>query len=615
MRIIAVIALSAAAALAAPALASASTYCVGNLGGACDVPKPATAGGLQQALGEAQNSGGPDLVRIGPGTYTGNFTYASLSEVDLQGSGSATVIQGIGSQPALSLNASGDGSVVSDLELHMASVPSPQTTVGLRLGSAVAKNVRVRNPADSSGLGIELQASGKVQGSTLLMGSATGMQDAGAGQHEVEDTFIAGAQGILAGGGTRSVERSHISAKYTGLSTRGTATLRNSIVRVSGATGQTSAALHREGPGVLTADHVTIQGGANATYGATATMTTPGTGSINMESSILSGTFSISSFARAANGGGVVNITVGHSNFAPPDQNWVGALAGPGIFQETPFGTNTNSDPKFVDPLFTLESPTVDLRLRHDSPLIDHGEPGGVQEKDLAGDLRLVNGDGVGDPVSDMGAYEYQRRAPTAVIAAPSAGAFATGAPVAFSAEGSGDPDAGDSLEYTWSFGDGATTGGASPSHAYDVGGQRTVTLTVTDPTGLTATATKELLVEAPLPGSGSGPGSGPGTEALDDIAPAISSVSLRGTRVRFRLSEAARVRFAIQRRSGGRRLGSFVRAASAGRNTVRFAGRLRLRGHAVSLAPGRYRLTLVATDPAGNRSAARRVRFRVVRR
>jgi PKD domain len=256
----------------------------------------------------------------------------------------------------------------------------------------------------------------------------------------------------------------------------------------------------------------------------------------------------------------------------------------------------------------------VDLRLRHDSPLIDRGGPAAVEENDLAGELRLVDGDGANGPASDMGAYEYQRRAPAAAIAAPTADGFPPGATVAFSAAGSSDPDAGDSLEYTWSFGDGATATGDAPSHAYDSAGPRTVTLTVTDPTGLTATATKALLLGDPLPGDGPSTGTGGGGDR-DETPPVISSASLRGTRVRFRLSEAATVRFSVRRRSGGRRLGSFARRAAAGQSSVRFAGRLRLRGRTVSLAPGRYRLALVATDAAGNRSAARRLAFRVLRR
>lgn len=138
-----------------------------------------------------------------------------------------------------------------------------------------------------------------------------------------------------------------------------------------------------------------------------------------------------------------------------------------------------------------------------------------------------------------------------------------------------------------------------------------------------------------------------------DETAPVISSASVRpstfavgpaaalaarrlpprGTSFRYRLSEPARVTFTIERRSRGRRVGvtcrrqtranrgrrpctHFVRAggfsqrAAAGANRRRFAGRVGGR----RLRPGGYRATLRASDPAGNRSRPRRLRFRVVR-
>ena len=55
---------------------------------------------------------------------------------------------------------------------------------------------------------------------------------------------------------------------------------------------------------------------------------------------------------------------------------------------------------------------------------------------------------------------------------------------------------------------------------------------------------------------------------------------------------------------------GSFSRASRAGLNQVRFSGRLRGR----ALAPGRYRLVVVAMDSRGLRSRARSVSFRIVR-
>jgi hypothetical protein len=49
---------------------------------------------------------------------------------------------------------------------------------------------------------------------------------------------------------------------------------------------------------------------------------------------------------------------------------------------------------------------------------------------------------------------------------------------------------------------------------------------------------------------------------------------------------------------------------ARAGQNTTFFTGRIAGR----ALTPGRYQLTLVATDAAGKRSAPKRLTFRVVR-
>jgi aqualysin 1 len=51
----------------------------------------------------------------------------------------------------------------------------------------------------------------------------------------------------------------------------------------------------------------------------------------------------------------------------------------------------------------------------------------------------------------------------------------------------SSDPD-GDIASWSWSFGDGATSSERNPSHAYALGGDYTVSLTVTDSTGLSST-------------------------------------------------------------------------------------------------------------------------------
>jgi Ca2+-binding RTX toxin-like protein len=147
-----------------------------------------------------------------------------------------------------------------------------------------------------------------------------------------------------------------------------------------------------------------------------------------------------------------------------------------------------------------------------------------------------------------------------------------------------------------------------------------------------------------------SGPGGSGGTDVTAAVARGLRVVpaTLRaapegasvagapvGARVGYRLSEAATMRFTVQRRARGRRVGrrcvkptarnrkrrrcvrfvgvrgSFSDVGAAGANDFRFTGRLRGR----KLRPGRYRLVGVPTDLAGNRGKPVRAPFRIVRR
>jgi hypothetical protein len=105
-----------------------------------------------------------------------------------------------------------------------------------------------------------------------------------------------------------------------------------------------------------------------------------------------------------------------------------------------------------------------------------------------------------------------------------------------------------------------------------------------------------------------------------------------RGTTFVFRLSEAAPTRIVLERALPGRRRGGrcvkprkglrrhctrFVKSATLtrakarlGLNQIAFSGRVGKR----RLRPGAYRAVLTAIDPAGNRSRAIRLSFRVVR-
>ena len=113
-----------------------------------------------------------------------------------------------------------------------------------------------------------------------------------------------------------------------------------------------------------------------------------------------------------------------------------------------------------------------------------------------------------------------------------------------------------------------------------------------------------------------------------DLTAPAFASLRLtnrtlvprarRGTKFAYTLSEAARVGITIERRTVDRRsrvryvrVGTLAQRGAAGRNAKAWFGRV---GSKV-LAPGSYRASVVATDAAGNKSPARRLSFRIVRR
>jgi len=91
---------------------------------------------------------------------------------------------------------------------------------------------------------------------------------------------------------------------------------------------------------------------------------------------------------------------------------------------------------------------------------------------------------GLGAVAVGAGAFLLLRNSnkpPTAgsVNASPDVG-LASVTSISFSAQGASDPD-GDSLTYTWDFGDGATGSGQSASHTYDSAGDYRVTVTVSD--------------------------------------------------------------------------------------------------------------------------------------
>jgi len=148
---------------------------------------------------------------------------------------------------------------------------------------------------------------------------------------------------------------------------------------------------------------------------------------------------------------------------------------------------------------------------------------------------------------------------------------------VLFDGSGSNDPD-GTIVSYAWNFGDGGTGSGVRATHAYDLAGSYTVTLTVTDDRGIKATAAKDVSV-----GAVSGP------TAAFTVSP---SAPIVGGNVNFNgMSSVA---------SNGHHIASW--AWDFGDGTPQASGATVQ--HAFDIE-GSYTVTLVVTDDTGRTSVA----------
>jgi hypothetical protein len=134
---------------------------------------------------------------------------------------------------------------------------------------------------------------------------------------------------------------------------------------------------------------------------------------------------------------------------------------------------------------------------------------------------------------------------------------------------------------------------------------------------GLSASLLYAGIPTPPAGGSTPPPGGGTTTPA-DRTAPKLTRLKVSGTKLRFTSSEAGKVRLSITKRASGRRVGGrCVKATRSNRRkpsctrTITVSTRsATLVAGATSLAlpklpPGRYTVSLIATDAAGNKAKA----------
>jgi PKD domain len=612
-----------------PGAASAQTFCVYAPPGCSGT----TSTNLAEAfLGAAGNGiGTRDTIRIGAGTFDdGPVGAIADSPVDVVGEGATkTILRAKGTSVTV-LKVSEPSSTVSDLGIE---ITGTGNEVGLELAGA-AQRIRVTSSGtQASSIGVLVSGQGAVVDESLVSLDYTpgelshAVFAVGGASGTVTDSRLVGMTGAEAAEGSLDVQRTRIWADRGAEAVHGGyLSISDSLVRSPGPhpTGYQPYALGAGGTGqsLLEASRVTaysddsqystgVDVDPNDVQGASA--------AVSVYDSVLW------KFARTA----WLIESQGHSTFwsqwnAFDKSKYV--HVDPGAL----YADSDNLDLDGVDPGF-VDAAGGDFALRPGSPLIDAANPGyqPVGTLDLARNPRLREGDGAGGPAVDLGAYEFQNTAP--VVSASATPATAQpGAPIALTATAT-DLDVGDSLSYAWSFDDGGTATGPDATHAFATAGDHSATVTVTDATGRTGSATASVSISAPQTDSGTPPvpAAPPASPPAKRGAPRISRLRLsphvfraRGTRVRpavrrhpagtvvhFKLSERATVTLTVLERRKGRwvKRGSVKRAARAGSVSVRFAGRLRR--HA--LAAGRYRLRVQAR--AGGRSSnAVLARFRI---
>jgi hypothetical protein len=596
-----------------PALASAEDFCVSEPAGCSGTP--VAPNGLAKALTAAQSNGSDDRFFLAPGIYdNGPLSYNSPEKLELIGAGiELSTLRSSAPGPLFTLGGN-PASTISNLDL----VAAGNGTRGLALVGTRAEGAAVEVAAGIS-TDVALTLSGGAsfsRGSVKLTQAAIGV--ALADGSTLTDSSIQAPNGaaIFAAGSDMTVRRSTMRAKFGAVVGGGHLAMSDTLIDMgkfgdAGVLANTS--LSGDGPTVAELDRLTIVGSTSfgTRGGVVAEANRNGTSaSVHLHDSVIRG---LNPLVRLGTNGGVANISTDRSNYPSTS---TGSDSGPGSLVEE---RRLNLDPHFVDP------GAGDFHLAADSPLIDAGTPGALPAdatSDRDGQPRASDGDGDCTHVPDIGAFEWQGNKVTALATASAASAQA-GQPVSFSSAGSCIPGPGEP-QAAWSFDDGAGATGTAVEHAFATPGQHTATLTIGDGAGHQASASATVEVTA-APASAAGPAApvlsklklSPGRIAIGKLLPKLVAKPAKrpAATISFTLSKAAKVelRFAKLGTSGKlRRLKPKLRvAAKRGVNRVRFAGRL---SRKVRLAPGAYRLTAVATDAAGARSAPTSKRFTAIK-
>jgi hypothetical protein len=462
-------------ALAGAQAAEATDYCVNEAGCIGGINEGTSANSVQIALEAAEkhaNSGGPDRVLIGAGTYSRSegFSYGG-DAVLVRGAGTgATVLTRPPASGPSVLIFSSSGSNVQGITVV---IPASAGLTGVTLSAGTMEGDAIEAPSATTAFALS------INGGVFSHGSVDARSGTGVESHGGEVLYSA----IFGGGfgvqalATTTLRGDRISGGTPVFSYANPLLLEDSLIDLGGTAGHGVQIVGNiNGKALAFLRHVAIVHGAGGVglmlegqkENATALL----------ENSIIS-EVETPVWVIAEGAGTTASVSADYSSFdSAKSKNSPSGGATASLVAENVLSTL----PSFVSPL------TGDYRLAPGSPLIDAGAPGatlglGELATDLAGNPRIVNGR------RDAGPYEYQWRVPT-VSGTADKSTVLIGKPVSFSGTAAA-VEAGDSIaSYQWSFDDGATVpAGASAAHAFATPGAHTATVTVKDLAGLSASA------------------------------------------------------------------------------------------------------------------------------
>jgi hypothetical protein len=402
-------------ALAIPATASASIYCV-HQGGSCLPGEINEGSSLQTALTTANGTSVDDQVKVGAGTYVGPFIYPGTGgAVQITGVGPSTVLQAGGADGVTVLDVSNADSRIENLHVN---VPLGNTTTpnyGLHLTGGIADGVSVQIPDSPSGsvFGVNLTGgtfrNGSVLGPMPAMGplvAITGITGDGVLLIENSTLHVDRALDIFGGGAIRRLDMQGrvgmtLQAETTG-GADGSYLIEDSLWHsqpgsagdfvlgvLAGCGG--SADIH------TTARNLTLVDNVATGLPVSSTCNAPGRSArLDLADSVVRGG-EASINASTTSGATASTVNVRYSDYDPATVATNGnSVINRGV-------GNVNLGPGFVSP--------TNFHLASGSPLIDIGDPAGLatgeSAVDLGGGGRILNGTGACfGPRRDIGAYE-----------------------------------------------------------------------------------------------------------------------------------------------------------------------------------------------------------------